>query len=390
MATTPAGGRRTLRVLHLASFAGNIGDLANHAGSRALFRERLDFELKFTEIEIREFYWKQRAFDMDFVEWANSFDLLMIGGGNYFELWVEKSSTGTSLDLSPELLARLRVPTIYYSLGVDLGQGYTESSARKFQSFLQTALERNKSFVCVRNDGSSAALRRVLGAQFADEIPVMPDGGFFVTRAFDTSDHGTTDARTIGINLAGDMLDVRFDAGIDGSGFLAEFATLCTTLLDADRNASITLIPHIWRDVSIISSLLPLIPDPCLRRRISIQGLNPTEAGLASFVHCYRSASLILGMRFHANVCPTGMNIPTRGLVNYPQVRLLYEELGFDDRAHSVKQRGFSTEIIAGVLADLTDRTAIQARYRAENDRLKAQANDTLTGLNTWMSSRFN
>lgn len=390
MAATKIGGYRPLRVLHLASFAGNIGDLANHAGARSLFRDRLDFQLEYTELEIREFYWKQRAFDAAFIDWANSFDLLMIGGGNYFELWVENSSTGTSIDLSPELLARLRVPTVYYSLGVDLGQGYADASARKFERFLQTALESNKAFVCVRNDGSSSALRQVLGSGYADAIPVMPDGGFFAARTFGTIERAQPDARIIGINLAGDMLDVRFDSDIDGNDFLSEFATLCTTLLDADADTSITLIPHIWRDVSVIASLLPLVPDPFLRRRISVHGLTPTESGLASFLSCYGNSSLILGMRFHANVCPIGMNVPTRGLVNYPQVRLLYEELGLEDRAHSVKQRGFSTAIIEGALADLADTASVRARYRAENDRLTAQANETLAGMNAWLSSRFN
>ena len=87
-----SGSKQTLRVLHLASFAGNIGDLANHAGARRMLAERLGFALKFTDLEIREFYWKQRSFDDAFVAYANSFDLLIIGGGNYFELWVDHSA----------------------------------------------------------------------------------------------------------------------------------------------------------------------------------------------------------------------------------------------------------------------------------------------------------
>jgi hypothetical protein len=73
------GSKRKLRVLHLASFAGNIGDLANHAGGRRMLAERLGFVLEFTDLEIREFYWKQRSFDDAFVDYANSFDLLIIG-----------------------------------------------------------------------------------------------------------------------------------------------------------------------------------------------------------------------------------------------------------------------------------------------------------------------
>jgi polysaccharide pyruvyl transferase WcaK-like protein len=50
----------------------------------------------------------------------------------------------------------------------------------------------------------------------------------------------------------------------------------------------------------------------------------------------------MLGMRFHANVCALGLGIPTIGLVNYPQIQFLYEELNCLDRAFSVHEPGFS------------------------------------------------
>ena len=91
-----------LRVLHLASFSGNIGDNANHMGFRPWFADQVGRNVEWTNCEIREFYWKERAFDADFVVLANSFDALVIGGGNYFELWVENSPTGTSIAITPE------------------------------------------------------------------------------------------------------------------------------------------------------------------------------------------------------------------------------------------------------------------------------------------------
>ena len=41
----------------------------------------------------------------------------------------------------------------------------------------------------------------------------------------------------------------------------------------------------------------------------------------------YKDAKLVLANRFHANVCSIGMQIPTVGLVNYRQIKKLYEEL---------------------------------------------------------------
>lgn len=377
--------KRTLKVLHLASFAGNIGDLANHAGAYHMLAERLDFALEFTELEIREFYWKKRAFDDDFVLYANSFDLLLIGGGNYFELWVEKSATGTSIDIAPERLAALTVPTIFFALGVDTGQGYSQESVRHFAAFMRTVLDRRDIFVCVRNDGSAKALREVLPAADAAQVPVMPDGGFFASRGSIGAPVRLLGETRVGINIAGDMLERRFDRCGSPGGFLSELAGACSAILDSDVGLRIELVPHIWRDVSLIAELLPLLPDPYLRRRVTIGRLETGATGLADFLMRYRAFDLVLGMRFHANVCPIGMQIPTRGLLSYPQVELLYQELGLPDRLVDVRQAGFGPALVQHTLADLTDLPAIRTDYARQIEGLEWQAEATLSALNEWM-----
>lgn len=376
-------GKKILRVLHLASFAGNIGDLANHAGARRMLAEQLGYTLEFTDLEIREFYWKQRSFDDAFVEYANSFDLLIIGGGNYFELWVDHSATGTSIDVTPERLARLIVPTVFFALGVDTGQGYSAQSAQRFSAFMATALGRSDMFVCVRNDGSSHALREVLGEETAARIPTMPDGGFFADPAGCRPAQG--DSGRIGINIAGDMLERRFNRGLSTEDFLRELADACRDLMDARPELCIDLMPHIWRDSALIAQLLPMIPDPYLRRRVAVGRLEPGETGLAGFLQSYRGFELVLGMRFHANVCPIGMGVPARGLLNYPQVERLYEELDLRDRLIDVRDAGFGKRLVDAVLSDLADLPA-QRRVCAERvTRLNEQALATLKSLDEWL-----
>jgi polysaccharide pyruvyl transferase WcaK-like protein len=374
---------RTLRTLHLASFAGNIGDLANHAGARRMLCEQLGFALKFTDLEIREFYWKKRSFDDAFVEYANSFDLLIIGGGNYFELWVDHSATGTSIDITPERMAKLTVPTVFFSLGVDTGQGYSMQSAQRFTAFMATALGRSDMFVCVRNDGSSRALREVLGDETAARIRVMPDGGFFADPA--GCRPASADSGRIGINIAGDMLERRFDRALSAEGFLRELADACCTLMDVRPGLHIDLMPHIWRDSALIAQLLPLIPDPYLRRRVAVGRLEPGETGLASFLQSYRSFDLVLGMRFHANVCPIGMGVPARGLLNYPQVERLYEEIGMADRVLDVRNAGFGKHLTDAVMSDLADLPAQRKVCVDQVIQLQMQAQATLAAVNQWL-----
>lgn len=378
-----SGSKRKLRVLHLASFAGNIGDLANHAGARRMFAERLGFGLEFTALEIREFYWKQRSFDDVFVDYANSFDLLIVGGGNYFELWVDHSATGTSIDITPERLAKLKVPTLFFALGVDTGQGYSAQSAKRFNAFMETVLERRDLFACVRNDGSTRSLREVLGDQTAAHIPTMPDGGFFADPAGCRQVDGHSGR--IGINIAGDMLERRFDRGLDTEGFLRELANACCALMDAEPDLRIDLMPHIWRDSALIAQLLPMFPDPYLRRRVAVGRLEPGETGLSGFLQSYRGFDLVLGMRFHANVCPIGMGVPARGLLNYPQVERLYDEIDMADRLIDVRDVDFGKPLMDAVLSDLSDLPAQRQRCIDRVAQLRQLAHATLAQIDDWL-----
>lgn len=375
--------RRQLRVLHLASFAGNIGDIANHAGARAMFAAHLPFDLRFTELEIREFYWRQRAFDADFVRWANTFDLLIVGGGNYFELWVSRSATGTSIDLAPELFAQLTVPTLFYSLGVDTGQGYTTETASRFRRFMDAILGNQRAFVCVRNDGSSRALETVLGAAYRDAVPVMPDGGFFLC----ASAQAAPARPRITVNLAGDMLDQRFPAEGARERAVSAIAAACIAAAERDPALRLHFVPHIWRDVAFLGELLEAIPDALRRRQVVVSALGPSASGLGDFVRTYSESSVVLGMRFHANVCPIGMAVPTLGLVCYPQVSLLYGELGLQDRALDASDGDFGVRLDEQLTRSLSAPDEARARLLECRSELRQTGERVLGAIARWFDA---
>ncbi len=129
-----------LRLLHIASFSGNVGDNANHMGFRPWFEAHVDAPAAWTNLEIREFYWRERQWDAGLVEFINSHDMLIIGGGNYFELWVEQSPTGTSIAMDLKLFDEIKVPVFFNALGVDPGQGVPDTSRERFTAFLDKLL----------------------------------------------------------------------------------------------------------------------------------------------------------------------------------------------------------------------------------------------------------
>src|SRR5699024_7456701 len=108
-----------IKVLHIASFNGNIGDNANHNGLRKNLERYLNRNFNFTEIEMREFYqsWNLRDFNTEtFIELCNKNELVIIGGGNFFELKWDYSYTGTTINLSNDTLEKINTPILFFGL----------------------------------------------------------------------------------------------------------------------------------------------------------------------------------------------------------------------------------------------------------------------------------
>lgn len=252
-----------MKVLHVASFRGNIGDNANHAGFRPWFESLLGRTPEWIEFEIRDVYRKTRAFDADFVREANAADLVVIGGGNYFELWVKDSPTGTSISVPGDVMDAIRTPIFINALGVDDAQGHTDETLGRFRKFLGRLLGSDQYLVSVRNDGAMAALKAHAGALPLEKVLHLPDGGFFAPY----SPSARTDGPLIGINLAGDMLEHRFpgEGAHTYDSFLQEMAESIAAIWRRRPTTRFILFPHIFRDLTVYADLLARLPDQ-LRR----------------------------------------------------------------------------------------------------------------------------
>ena len=73
-----------MKIMHIASFQGNCGDILSHSGFYNLLKKILPNEnIDVTQIEMRDFYRNSqlRKFDNTFLNEVNTYDLLVIGGG---------------------------------------------------------------------------------------------------------------------------------------------------------------------------------------------------------------------------------------------------------------------------------------------------------------------
>lgn len=348
-----------LRLLHIASFSGNIGDNANHIGYRGWLQSLSDRLIAWSELEIRQFFWRERAWDADLVDYVNSFDGLVIGGGNYFELWVENSPTGTSIAIAPELWAQIKVPVYFNALGVDPGQGVPVACRARFTGFLDTLLADDKVLVSVRNDGAKKNLSEHIGATYADSVLLAPDNGFFADFQPAKGIPLFSDpnvSRIVTMNLASDMAEIRFaglDDGVDG--FAKEIADAIGTLSERDPALGFLFAPHIFRDLDVVNRVIDRLPDRMRRTRVAQAPYGTGDAAARMVFGFYAASDVCVGTRFHANVVPIGNRRQTLGLVCYPQISALYDEVGQPDRCVDVSEPGFSKILAARVSDALND-----------------------------------
>ncbi len=356
---------KPLRVLHVASFTGNIGDNANHLGLRRLLEENLGCAIDYSEFEMREVYWGQRRFDADFARLANQHDLVMFGGGNYFELWVEHSATGTSIDISREVLDAITTPVVFNALGVDPGQGASDQALTRFRLFLDYVMAREGWLLSCRNDGSMQTLRSLVGERYAEAFFHLPDYGFFRPHEHHFHAELNPDARNAVVQLAGDMPEVRFadrSAGrLDLSGFISEITVTIEGLSAAGFH--VILVPHIFSDLHLIDRVMQHLPDPLRRRCMSVAPYVTGFPGARYIFSLYRQADLVLGMRFHANVCAYAFDRPCIGLSSYRQIDELYRELQLDERLIDVRKMGFASRVI-DLAVRLIENPSIAGRSR--------------------------
>ncbi len=380
---------KKLSVLHLASFDGNVGDNANHDGFYAAMGSIKNYIFEYTQLEIREFYWKKRFFDHSFVAFANGFDLLVIGGGNYFELWVDRSPTGTSIMIEPELFLKIKIPVLFNALGVDPGQGASQEACKKFRRFLDLTLADSKNMLSVRNDGALAAICEYIGEKYLDKIHWTPDAGILVAC---NDDFLKIEKEYLAVNLAGDMLEARFPNNtgeISYSKFIKQIAGILLKALHKGLVGEVVLVPHIYKDLRCINDLLEQIPDEIIRTKIIVAPLLHGKGSEMKIFSIYKNAKITFAMRFHANLCSIGLGTPTIGLNSYIQIQQLYKELGLSDYCIPVNKGNVGGSLEAILTSIKDDIAGHRIKFRNVSIQQKKYYAKYIKSVELWLDKQY-
>jgi hypothetical protein len=277
----------------------------------------------------------------------------------------------------------IKTPIFINALGVDDAQGYTDETLHRFGEFLGRLLGSPQYLVSVRNDGAMAALKKHVPQLALEKVLHLPDGGFFssyrpVSRRSDPS---------IGINLAGDMLEQRFPGGekLNYEAFLAEMADALGQAYQAYPEMRLTFFPHIFRDLGVCADLLAQLPDQLRRDQVRVAAYDSGPAAAAEGFGEYLACDVVLAMRFHSNVVPIGHGVPTLGLYCYDQVIRLYNELESPESAVDVTKPGFGTQLLDKLGRILDDPATARARVMVMNTLVASQREQAGQKISDWL-----
>jgi polysaccharide pyruvyl transferase WcaK-like protein len=365
-----------MKILHVATFIGNIGDNASHIGFKEILEENLGTGHQIDTLEIRKTYavytlpdkWR---FDMDFAKKANEYDLLLIGGGHFLDFWVKNSHTGTTLDISDEVFSALKVPIMIISMGCMHRTDVPEENVPKLRRFLDKLLERKQTTIAVRNDGSKKILKDIIGQVYFENIPEVLDSGFFYDT--DAAIYNPSDKPYVIMNSTVDQLSMksRTMKVIDPLMYVDEMSKVINHFLE-NTEMNVVLAPHIYADYKAIDCLLQNVNEFHIRSRIIITPFVQDDFGCNMIFSAYKNSSLVVGMRFHANVCSMSMNKLSVGLAATDRVIGIYETVGLGDRVVKVDQP-FSAEVIQKAEQTLLNRVAMEVECERQMNLKRAE-----------------
>lgn len=333
-----------MKILHIASFAGNVGDIANHKGFFDGFARYVSNDNFIVKEELRRFYKnvQEKEFNSEYLEYINTFDLLLLGGGGFFTVQWNYSKTGTTFDWSREFVEGIRIPVIVNAMGY---HEYTNNEIlyRRFYDFLKLIYSRDNWFIKFRNDGSISRLINRY-CDFYHERSV-PDNAFNIHSP--KLPKKSIQVNTVGIMFSMDLLDINYNR-IDKKSILQIMQGVIRNLLN--QGTRVILFQHTPQDIFTICKLLSTVDNLYMRTQVMVAAYDAVEKNsVYRLLEYYNLCDCIVSTRFHGNVLALTQHIPTIGLAGHEQIQGLFEELGLESQLIIINSSGYGQDVIKKV-----------------------------------------
>lgn len=341
------------KILHLASFQGNVGDILNHQGFYSTYGH-LFGEYQVTKIEIRDFYAsaeKQRRFDDAFADYVNEFDLFIIGGGGFFDAKWTYSHTGTTIDMSEQFIDSIKIPVLINGIGYHENPDMKEFEVYdRFEHFIRSIANRPNWLVTLRNDGSLERITSRYGV--IPNVHKVPDSGFLglqQTKNFNFNN----ESEYIGLCITNESFSKTYNKEITVEAFNKKIAEV---LVELSKRYVIVLFSHTPQDIDVISKLFNYLPSHVKRNRIITTPYTAIgEESLMLLRPYYEKCKCIVGMRFHSVIMALQLGLPIIALAGHTQIEALMTDLNLTDKCIRVHDDNYPKEIMRQIEISLSE-----------------------------------
>lgn len=326
-------GDFSMKLLHIASFRGNLGDIISQEGFYSgILHNKVDID----KLEIRRFYrnCNEAKFDNDLLHYINKYDGLILGGGCFFDVYWDDSCTGTTFDMSKEFVDAISVPVLVNAMGVSYIDYEKVEAKKRFLSFITYVQKKDNWMLALRNDGSYSRLKSMVEGSIPS-IMVVPDNGFAFVK------HEYKSSNLIGLSITNDLFDENIMKKSEFNEYMKE---LCNIILGMGHDICFFL--HTPQDIGVLYDLYARLGCEKFRNRIKIAPYDVSTLDNAVMIDkLYSNCRYIISMRFHGNVIAIKNGIPVIGLAGHEQIYSFYNELNLQNWCVIVKD-GFFEKLI--------------------------------------------
>ena len=312
-----------LKIVHVGAFRGNMGDYANHSSFYEWFERILaPKKINWQELDIREVWRGNRDLGESLRKVGHDTDLIVLGGGNFWETWDSSSRSGTSLNVTYPEFKALGIPVFFNSLGVETSRGISKNAQKVFFEDFENYGFDNQFFVSLRNDGSIQNLSQ-RGVDVTNAV-TLPDHGFF----FEATEEEKPQIRKprLLVNLAKDMREQRYG---EIGGYELFIKDMAQILKDTYSLTQFELLFYcqIPTDVEVGTDLFSLLPESMVRNDASLSFPNSSFGKGNKYFGPFCWADLVLAQRFHSTVLGLISNADLISISNHSKVVGLHEQL---------------------------------------------------------------
>jgi len=321
---------KKIKILHVASFHGNIGDNVSHIGFENIL-SMLELDYCIDRLEIRKAYNNYKeddafSFDENFVEKANGYDFLVFGGGGFLDYWVKGSPNGTTVSIHEYDLDKIKTNILFTSIGANPNKIVPEENYEKFKSFLNYIKSKDNITLALRNDASVLSIENDFGKELLEDTFEILDHGFFYEKLGIEETSFPVNGKYICVNVTQDQLDFKNskEEGVSHQYYYENVAEMLKEIYQ-EYGYKIVFVPHIYTDINAIYKVLENFSDQFNRDNVYISPYIQGDEGCHLLASIYKKSEAVIASRYHANILALNFGVPSFGLSPLRRVHYLYE-----------------------------------------------------------------